>query len=416
MNKDRAVTHRFSRFGPGIMIAATAVGVSHLVQSTRAGADYGMTLMGVIVLIVVLKYPTFRFAAEYASITGRSIVRAYAEQGRLALGWLTFTMLIEMLVGTSAVALVTSGILQNVLGTSVPGPTVPIAVVVATALILINGSYIRVEKLMKVMVVAFSIITIMATVMAFPRLAGSEQSLFEPMRVDMATIAFLIALAGLMPLPVSGTIYHSVWVREKVHATNGDYTRAHAVFDLKVGWMLTLLLALCFVILGTAVLYRSGAAAPASAADFAGLLFSMFTALTGDWVYPLIALGGVAVIWSTLVAILDGVPRMTERIYHELVDAADNERKMYRVFLVTQTVLASLVLTLFLGDFRRFIDFAASAGFIVAPALAWFNYQALRSESVTRIYTPSRTLIIWHWIALLFFIVSALTFFVIRLA
>ncbi len=414
LSPGHTVTDRFSRFGPGIMIAATAVGVSHLVQSTRAGANYGMTLTLAIVLIVVLKYPTFRFAAEYASITGKSIVEAYAAQGKTALGWLVFTMLIEMLVGTTAVALVTSGILQNILGTTMTGPAVPIAVIVTTALILINGSYVRVERLMKIMVVAFSIITVIATLMAFPRLAASEHSVFAPFQLDMTTVAFLIALTGLMPLPVSGTAYHSVWVREKVHATNGDYTRARAVFDLNVGWLLTLVLALCFVVLGTAVLYRSGAEAPASAAEFAGLLFSMFTELSGEWVYPVIALGGVAVIWSTLVAILDAVPRMTERIYHELVDSADNERRMYRLFLVGQVVLASLVLMIFLGDFRRFIDFAASAGFVVAPALAWFNYRALLSEDVMRQYAPSRAIVIWHWIAMAFFVVSAILFFVIR--
>ena len=31
--------------GPGILFASTAIGVSHLVQSTRAGADYGFSLL-----------------------------------------------------------------------------------------------------------------------------------------------------------------------------------------------------------------------------------------------------------------------------------------------------------------------------------------------------------------------------------
>ena len=414
MDESRAVTDRFSRFGPGIMIAATAVGVSHLVQSTRAGADFGLTLAGAIILITFLKYPAFRFAAEYASITGKSIVAAYAEQGRIALGWLVFTMMIEMLVGTSAVALVTSGILQNVLGLSIAGPIVPIAVAMVTALVLMNGSYTRVEKLMKVMVVVFTIVTVIATIVAFPRLAALGRGVFAPLNLDMSTVAILIALTGLMPLPLSGTAYHSVWVRAKVRATNGTYTRARAVFDLNVGWVVTLVLALCFVVLGTAVLFRSGTDAPASAPEFAGLLFSMFTEVTGPWVYPVIALGGVAVIWSTLVAILDAVPRLTERIYHELVDSSDNERGMYRLFLVVQTVLGSLVLAFFLGDFRRFIDFAASTGFIVAPALAWFNYRALLSEAVAREYRPSRAIVIWHWTAMVSFLISAILFFVIR--
>ena len=34
--------------GPGLVWAAAAVGVSHLLQSTRAGASYGFALVGVV--------------------------------------------------------------------------------------------------------------------------------------------------------------------------------------------------------------------------------------------------------------------------------------------------------------------------------------------------------------------------------
>ena len=35
-------------FGPGIMFASTAIGVSHLVQSTRAGAEFGFGLVAIV--------------------------------------------------------------------------------------------------------------------------------------------------------------------------------------------------------------------------------------------------------------------------------------------------------------------------------------------------------------------------------
>ena len=47
------VTPKLSRFsktaGPGILFACTAIGVSHLVQSTRAGADYGLLILGFVI-------------------------------------------------------------------------------------------------------------------------------------------------------------------------------------------------------------------------------------------------------------------------------------------------------------------------------------------------------------------------------
>ena len=46
-------------FGPGLLWAGSAIGVSHLVQSTRAGATAGFALAGVIVFALALKYPFF---------------------------------------------------------------------------------------------------------------------------------------------------------------------------------------------------------------------------------------------------------------------------------------------------------------------------------------------------------------------
>ena len=49
----------WSAFGPGLLWAASAIGVSHLVQSTRAGAVAGFGLASVILLAVIFKYPFF---------------------------------------------------------------------------------------------------------------------------------------------------------------------------------------------------------------------------------------------------------------------------------------------------------------------------------------------------------------------
>ena len=43
-------TKFFKTLGPGILFATTAIGVSHLVQSTRAGAEYGFTLIGFVLM------------------------------------------------------------------------------------------------------------------------------------------------------------------------------------------------------------------------------------------------------------------------------------------------------------------------------------------------------------------------------
>jgi Mn2+/Fe2+ NRAMP family transporter len=79
----------WTAFGPGLLWAAAAIGVSHLVQSTRAGADAGFALAGVIVLALILKYPFFEYGPRYAAATGESLVEGYARIGTWAT-WLYF--------------------------------------------------------------------------------------------------------------------------------------------------------------------------------------------------------------------------------------------------------------------------------------------------------------------------------------
>ena len=55
---------KLSRLGPGLLFAGAAIGVSHLVQSTRAGADFGWGLLWALLLINLFKYPFFNMAQD----------------------------------------------------------------------------------------------------------------------------------------------------------------------------------------------------------------------------------------------------------------------------------------------------------------------------------------------------------------
>ena len=57
------------------------MGVSHLVQSTRAGADAGFALSGVIILALILKYPFFEYGPRYTAATGESLIDGYGRIG-----------------------------------------------------------------------------------------------------------------------------------------------------------------------------------------------------------------------------------------------------------------------------------------------------------------------------------------------
>jgi Mn2+/Fe2+ NRAMP family transporter len=406
----------FKKLGPGFMIAAAAVGVSHLVQSTRAGADYGMALTWLIFAIVILKYPAFRFATDYAAVTGNSLVHAYKGMGKLAMSWLIFAMVMEVLVGSTAVSLITAGLFIQILKLPISAPVGAFIIAILTAILLIKGNYARVESVVKILVITFSILVLLCSIVAVTQLGSDGREILPTVSYDLALLGFILAMTGWMPLPMSVSIYQSAWVKEKVAINKADYSRSQAVTDLNIGWILTLVLAICFVVMGTAILFQSGTEIPNNSVGFATSLFSIFTQLVGGWIYPIIAITGLAVIWSTLITIMDGIPRLMDRITHELLGERDPhpEKNYYRHFLFSIIFIIAVVMMFFLSDFSAFIDFSASVGFVFSPALAYYNYRAVMSADVAGEYQPSKFLIIWSWLAVVLFSIFALCFFWLR--
>ncbi|RLA32479.1 MAG: hypothetical protein DRR15_11675, partial [Gammaproteobacteria bacterium] len=305
----------FARIGPGMMLAAVAVGVSHLVQSTRAGADYGLSLIWLIVVIVILKYPAFRFAVDYSSATGRSLVTGYANVSKFALGWLAVAFFVDMFIASGAVSLVTAGLFISIFNLPFSGPVVAIAILVISAAILLNGHYVKAERIVKVFVLAFSLLAVTAMLFAVPLLGSDGRDLFAQLTPSRSLAVFVIAVAGWMPMPMTGSIFHSMWVCERRRSGDTGFDYQRSLSDLRIGYSLALILAICFVVMGTAVLFQTDRVVPANAGAFATELLSIFTTVIGNWSYPIIAAAALAVMWSTQIALLDALPRVSERLF-----------------------------------------------------------------------------------------------------
>ena len=83
LNEPSRWQQRLRAMGPGIMMASAAVGGSHIIASTQAGALYGWQLALIIVLANLFKYPFFRFGPQYTLETGKSLLEGYAEKSRV---------------------------------------------------------------------------------------------------------------------------------------------------------------------------------------------------------------------------------------------------------------------------------------------------------------------------------------------
>ena len=70
---------KLSDFGPGLLLAATGIGVGDMVSSTIAGAEYGLTLVWALVFGVVIKFAITEGAARWQLATGATLIEGWRE-------------------------------------------------------------------------------------------------------------------------------------------------------------------------------------------------------------------------------------------------------------------------------------------------------------------------------------------------
>ena len=179
--------------GPGILFASTAIGVSHLVQSTRAGANYGFGLLIFIIIANLFKYPFFEFASRYSNATETSIIQGYKLLGKWVLWSYLIITLISMFFITSAVGAVTAGFLQNLFQTTSIGLWNHFGLFLICGTILTLGRYSSLDSLIKII----GLILLLSTLVAFflVLIKGSySDNLFPEINYVKSDILFIIAL------------------------------------------------------------------------------------------------------------------------------------------------------------------------------------------------------------------------------
>ncbi len=376
--------------GPGLLFAAVSVGVSHLVQSTRAGAVYGLAMLIFILFGLISKYPACRFGQQYAVATGTSLLEGFRKQGLWSLILVAIITLCVMFTGIAAVTLVTAGIAKAAFDLSVSTVFISACILIAGMLLLIVGQFRWLEITIKILVIVMACSTLIATFFALPNINWELSATLLPEQFDLVTIVFIVGLIGWMPVPLDTAILQSIWAVTKKHESNDQIDWKIASLDFHVGYIGTTFLAICFLLLGTAVMHGNGVQLEKSAAGFATQLISLYQLTLGDWSKPVIAISSLAVMLSTVLTLLDGYPRsiaiLILRFKHpENPDIKDDEMAMRTVYIASMILLIAggLIIQLFFSQsFTTLIAVATTISFVTAPVLAWLIHKAMTSEDI----------------------------------
>ncbi len=376
---------KLKSLGPGLLYAGAAIGVSHLVQSTKAGATYGYILIIAIVLAHVFKYPFFALGPRYANKTGESLVAGYAKMGRWAVVLLLVLTLSTMFTVQAAVTIVTAGLLQHV-GLPLSAGFLSLLLLVVCLIILRIGNYSILDNLMKVIMIILSVSTLAAFALSFKverEVIPSAQTLFTIAKEE--DLSFLLAFVGWMPAPLDIAIWHSIWTLAKGKSTdNGE-------FDFRVGFYGTAILGICFLVLGANTMYGSGATLASSAGGFAAQLITSFTSCLGTWSYWFITIAAFTTMFSTTLTCFDAMPRVMNKISEELkLPKAISSVLIWQILLF---VGAFSILFFLVGSMKQMVTFATIISFLTAPILAWLSYRLVLSQPKLQLWTGTEMLL-----------------------
>ncbi|WP_202980378.1 NRAMP family divalent metal transporter [Serinicoccus marinus] len=366
--------------GPGLLAASAAIGASHLISSTQAGALFGWQLVWLIVLANVLKYPFFRFGPQYAAETGRSLVEGYARRGKAYL-WVFFVLAaVSSVISTAGVALLCTVILAYLLPASW-GLGVPLLATVllgVTLVLLVGGHYKALDGVTKIIMVTLALSTVVAVVMAAGQGAVRQPGFEDPSPWTLATLPFLVAVIGWMPAPIEISALNSLWVKAK--AQGRRLAVRDVLFDFNTGYVVSTVLAVFFIGLGVFVQYGSGQELQMAGGAYIPQLMSMYGAAIGQWAVPLMALIAFACMFGTVISVVDGYGRAAAESLRLIRGQESMSRRSKDLWITGISLIALAIVVWMSASLADMLRFAMVSAFLTAPVFAWLNFSIIRSE------------------------------------
>ena len=405
--------------GPGILLAGACIGGSHLMSSTTAGAKFGFALVGLILVTNLIKYPFLLVGTRFTSSTGLSLLEGFQSRNTF---YLPLYLIVSLITGTftiAAVSFVSGLLLTNIpVFSQFPPMDLSIGVLVVSGLILLLGHYRALDRISKILVTVLTVFTLFAVIslMHSGSLEDVDMSWFnvEPTPWKLSNLAFLIPLMGWMPGPVELCVWPSLWMFSRSKDCNYTPNVQEAEFDFNLGYVVTVITALCFVTLGALTMYGSGnTMLSGSGVSFAQNLIRLYTAAMGSWAQWIIVPAAFSAMFSTTLTCLDAYPRSISAIQGLLRGrdkghvASPSEQRRLETWIVLHVfaAMASLLLARSGGMGVKDFVFAAMTGsFLTAPLFAWMAMDTMNSPLVPTRFRYGRWLTSLSWMGLIFLI------------
>lgn len=366
--------------GPGILMATAAVGGSHIVSSTQAGAIYGWQLAILILLINLFKYPFFRFGTQYTAESGLNLIEGYATKGKVYLFVYFVLNVFSAIVNTAGTGILCAAILANIFpaswGLSISQITTMIVVFIWGMLLL--GGYRFLDGLSKWIMTALTIATVAAVIIALFTHRAYVPDFVPPSPWQLSALPFMVSLMGWMPAPIEISTLNSMWAVEKRKSVK--VSEKDAMFDFNVGYIGTAILAFFFLALGALIQYGNGEPVKSASAAYIAQFVSMYATALGSWARPLITVIAFLCIFGTVLTVIDGYSRANNEALRLLLGREEAPRHSLAVWMTIVAGAGLVIVFLFSGTVSTLLRFAMIASFITTPFFALLNYSLVSNK------------------------------------
>jgi Mn2+/Fe2+ NRAMP family transporter len=391
--------------GPGLLFASMAIGTSHLVLSTKGGAQYGWVMVIPIVLANVLKYPFFEFGIRYTHITEKTLIQGYLNLGRRYLWTYAIVTLVSTFTILAALYVVTAGLLINLFQIEVSVSIAALGLFIFICALLIIGKYRFLENSLKLVIAILFIALLVTTVLVVgngPVISTADYQ--RPQIFNEVGVLFLISLVGWMPTAVEASGWVSLWSIEKLKTTKQKPSLKEVLNEFNLGYVLTALLAVFFLIIGWMTFYGTGVALSGNAVTFADQVVTLFTTHIGDWAYLIIAVAAFATMFSTCMTAHDAVSRVSLDVLGKLMPGSKflKNRSSFTLMVIFMAIVNWVVLSIFSANMADLVALATFVSFVMAPIIGWMNLKAVTGNDMPQANKPKTGLRVLTYLGMIF--------------
>lgn len=375
--------------GPGILLAGAAIGGSHLVASTQAGAHYGWSLLGILLLVNLFKYPFFRYGQRYTAATGESILEAYVKLGR---GYLFLFFLLNLFTGMANIAgvsMITGSLATNFGISGVGVPMLSGLFMLASMLIIILGGFALLRRFGKIVVAVLGLSTIVAVAISLISGPAGDPVYQGESPWTMASFGFVIMFMGWMPAPIEASVWPSLWMKSQQKLQKKSFVMREAMTDFHAGYYASVFFALVFLVLGKMLMYGTGTVLSSQGTVFARQLIDLYSVAIGEWSRPLIVVVAFSAMFSTTLTTIDAYPRALANSTRLLFPFAAKRFRAVHIFWIISGVAGSfLLIQYYVDQLGDMLSLAMILSFLAAPVFAFLNYRIMFLDNVPDIFRP----------------------------